>query len=68
MRQLAAFSMPPSSQMLLRKLRMGDRERHGYLSDSDVGSGSKADLANLLGLGPLYTPVQTSQAVGERSA
>ena len=43
-RQLAACSMPLSSQMLLRKLRVGDRERHGYLSDSDVRFGSIASL------------------------
>jgi hypothetical protein len=43
-RQLAAFSMPLSSQMLLRKLRVSDRERHGYLSDCDVTFGSKTVL------------------------
>ena len=29
-------------KMLLRKLRVGDRERHGYLSDFDVRFGSFA--------------------------
>jgi len=38
-RQLAAFSMPLSSQMLLRKQR-ATAKKHGYLSDSDVRSGS----------------------------